>query len=100
MPITLFHGKGGLTLRYQGKVIARTTASHAGKTIAPFVAMALGLKLPNLGKTAEAHVSSGVLYRVLSISTLDLRQPEARQLLDYLLEEAASMRSFQSAVID
>ncbi len=100
MALTLFHGKTGLTLRYQGKVIARTSTSHVGKQIAPFIALALGLRLPKLGATATAKVSSGVLYRVLSISTLDLRQPEARQLLDYLLDEAASMRGFKSAQLD
>lgn len=100
MALTLFRGKSGVTLRYQGKVIARTSASRAGNQIAPFIALALGLPLPKLGATATAKVSSGVLYRILSISTLDLRQPEARQLLDYLLDEAATMRGFKSAPLD
>ena len=34
------------------------------------------------------------MCRAPSISFLDLRLPEARQLLDYLLEEAEAMRGF------
>ena len=97
MEITLYHGNTGLTLRYQGKVIAKTPASAAGKQIAPYVAAALGVKLPALGSAAKAVVSSGVMFRVLSISTMDLKNEESRILLDYLMSEAREMREFQSS---
>ncbi len=97
MEITLFNGKGGLTLRYQGRVVARTHASAVGRAVAPYLARALGVDLPPVGGTAQAVVSSGVLYRVLSMSTLDLRQEEAVLLLQYLLREAEDMRGFRSA---
>ena len=97
MAITLFHGKGGVTLRYQGRVVARTHGSGVGRRLAPFLAQALGVEMPPIGGKATAVVSSGILYRVLSMSTLDLRQEEARMLLDYLLSEAEEMRRFRSA---
>ena len=96
MEVTLFRGKTGLTLRYQGKVICRTPATEAGKLIAPYVADALGVKLPPEGSSAGAVVSSGVMFRVLSIATLDVRNEESRILLDYLLTEAGEMRRFES----
>jgi len=94
MNVVLYHGKGGLTVRYQGKVIARTHASDVGRRLAPYLAESLGAPLPPVGGSVEATVSSGVMYRALSISSVDLRVPEARQLLDYLLEEAEAMRAF------
>lgn len=100
MEIILFHGKTGLTLKYEGKVIARTHASAVGKKLAPYVAEALGVPLPPRGQSAKATVSSGILFRVLSISSLDLRGEEAEMLLAYLLQEAAEMRGFQSAAIE
>ena len=46
---------------------------------------------------AKAVVSSGVMFRVLSISTIDLRNEESFILLDYLLQEASEMRAYQSS---
>ena len=100
MAIGLYHGKTGLSLRYQGKVIARTSASSVGRRVAPFVAQALGTALPPVGGRGKAVVSSGVLFRVLSICTLDLRSEEAMVLLDYLLREAEELRGFKSAAVD
>ena len=97
MEITLYHGRGGLTLRYEGRVIARTHASRVGRLLAPFLAEALGVGLPQPGDTAKAVVSSGVMFRVLSISSLDLRVEEAALLLNYLLHEAEEMRGFGSS---
>lgn len=100
MEVTLYNGKQGLTLRYQGKVITKTHATRVGRMIAPYVAEGLGVSLPKLAKSTKAIVSSGVLFRVLSISSLDLRSEEARMLLAYLLNEAQAMRGFKSAAID
>lgn len=100
MAVTLYHGKTGVTLRYQGRVVARTTASRVGRAVAPYVAQALGVKLPSPGSSAKATVSSGVMFRVLSICTLDLRDQEALVLLQYLLQEAQELRGFRSAAVD
>lgn len=99
MEVTLYHGRGGVTLRYRGKVIARTLDSGVGRRVAPYLALALGVELPPVGGKARAMVSSGVMYRVLSISALDLRQKEAVVLLRYLLDEAEQMRRYQSAAL-
>ena len=57
------------------------------------MAEALGVELPeNNGETVEAFVSSGVLYRAVAISSLDLRKPEPRVLLGRLLGTAALQR--------
>ena len=100
MHVTLFHGRTGVTLRYQRKVIAKVPASQVGALVAPFVARALGVKLPETGSSAEAVVTSGILYRVLSIASLDLRAEEGRLLLAYLLDEADTMRGYKSAEAD
>ena len=100
MALTLYHGAGGLTVRYQGRVIARTTGSHKGKRVAPFVALALGARLPRRGRTAKATVSSGVVFRVLSICTLDPEVEAERMLLAYLLREADELRGFRSAAAE
>ena len=100
MELTLYNGKQGLTVRYQGKVITKTHASGVGRMIAPYVAEALGVTLPQLGHSTKTSVSSGVLFRVLSLSSLDLRLQEAKMLLAYLLNEAQEMRGFKSAALD
>ena len=53
MEVTLYHGVTGLTLRYQGQVIARTHASAVGKQLAPYVALALGASLPGRRRVHE-----------------------------------------------
>jgi len=57
------------------------------------VAQALGLELPLKGERAQANVSTGVLYRAISIASLDLRIPEAYILLERYLEEAEFQRA-------
>ncbi len=42
--------------------------------------------------------STGLLYRVLSLSTLDYRNPASYDLAEHILEEAASMRGASSEV--
>ncbi len=100
MQVTLRHGSTGLTLKYGGKVIARTYPSGPGRRIAPFIAQALGVELPPVGESLKAVVSSGVMYRVLSISTLDPGTEEGLLLLEYLLNEAREMRGFRSTAIE
>ena len=100
MPITLKHGKQGFSLLHKGRLVSRCYASKTGKMCAPFVASALGVELPPQGEQAQATVSSGVLYRVISIASLDLRIPEAHILLERLLEEAEFQRNVRSEAIE
>ena len=62
---------------------------HEGR---PFMAEALGVKVPPLGGSVEARVSTGVLWRAISISCLDFRKAESAPLLERLLEEANMQR--------
>ena len=92
VPVVLRHGKGGVTMLHRGRALTRCYATASGKLAAEFVALALGVPLPSLGDSAEASVSTGVLYRAISISGIDPRIPEVRPLLERLLQEAADQR--------
>ena len=51
-----------------------------------------GVELPPAGGSVAAEVPGGVLYRAVAVSTLDLRRPEARQVLAGLLATAEMQR--------
>ncbi len=93
VPVVLRHGKGGITLLHGGRALTRCYATATGRLAAEFVAHALGVALPPPGGSVDCSVSTGVLYRAVSISSLDLRIPEVRPLLERLLDEAAEQRS-------
>ena len=57
------------------------------------MAQALGVKVPPLGQTIEARVSTGVLFRTIAIGGLDFDKEESIVILDRLLEEAELQRS-------
>jgi hypothetical protein len=99
MEVIIRHGKGGVTVLYQGQVIARTWDSIPGRAAASLVAEALGARLPPVGRSVAVTVSSGVLFRAISISTLDPRTPEGRLLALNLLEEAAHLRGLGESVV-
>ena len=96
VPVVLRHGKGGVTLLHQGRALTRCYATATGRLAAEFVADALGVSLPPMGGSVMTSVSTGVLYRATSISNLDLRIPEAWQLLERLLIEATDQRDQRS----
>ncbi len=91
--VHLRKNKSGYTLLHRGRALTKTHNSAIGAFQAAFMAEALGVELPeNNGETVEAFVSSGVLYRAVAISSLDLRKPEPRVLLGRLLGTAALQR--------
>ena len=92
-PVTLARGKGGTTLLYRRRALTKCHASRVGAMQATYVARALGVELPPLGGRVTARVPAGVLYRAVAISTLDLRRPEARQVLARLLMTAEMQRT-------
>ena len=67
-------------------------AVSVGMLAAGFVAQALGTKVPPLGESVTARVSTGVLFRVLGVAGLDYKKEESYVLLDRLLEEAERQR--------
>ena len=90
--VTLRRGKGGLTLLHKGRALTRCYDSGVGRTTAELVARALGAELPPMGESTTIGVSTGVLYRAISISSMDPRIEEIWPLFRRLLEEAELMR--------
>lgn len=98
--VRLRHGKGGFTLLHRGRALTRCYDSSPGRIAAGLVAEALGVALPPLGHSIDASVSTGVLYRALSLSSIDPRPPEVRPLVRRLLEEAIEMRGTSAGAGD
>ena len=59
----------------------------------------LGVKVPPLGESVIARVSTGVLFRVLGVAGLDYKKEESYVLLDRLLEEAERQRGGTSDAV-
>jgi hypothetical protein len=87
--VELRHRKSGVSLLHNGRVCYH---SRIGRFAADFVALALGTSVPIQGESAYASVTTGVLFRAISIANLDVRIPEARLLIERLLSEAADQR--------
>ena len=92
VPVTLRHGKSGVVLLHKGRAMTRCYNSRVGRVAARYVAEALGVELPDVGQSVEASVNTGVLFRAISISSLDLRKRETHPILARMLEEAHFQR--------
>ena len=68
----------------------------SGMLAGGFLAQSLGIKIPPLGEKTLARVSTGVLFRSLSIVQLNYDVPESQVLLDRLLSEAEAQRGGSS----
>ena len=90
--VTLRQVEGGVTLLHRGRALTRCYINRSGMRAARFMAQALGVELPPLGGSVDATVSTGVLWRAVSISCLDFRKAESLPLLERLLEEANMQR--------
>ena len=91
--VVLRRHRSGYTLLHRGRALTKTHASGVGELQAEFMAQALGIELPALGASVSTKVASGVLYRAVAISSLDLRRPEARVVLGQLIRVATMQRS-------
>ncbi len=91
-PVTLRRTKSGVTLLHEGRALTKTHASGVGEMQAKLMAMALGVELPEVGGSVETRVPSGVLYRAVAVSSLDVRRPEAQAVLGQLMSTAAMQR--------
>ena len=76
----------------RGRALTRCYLSRSGMRSARFMAEALGVKVPPLGGSVDARVSTGVLWRAISISCLDFRKEESLVLLERLMAEAEMQR--------
>ena len=90
--VTLRQAKGGVTLLHDGRALTRCYITRTGMRAARYMAEALGVEVPPLGGAVEASVSTGVLWRAISVSCLDFRKKESYVLLERLLEEAQMQR--------
>ena len=91
-PVTLKRHKSGATLLHQGHAITKTHASKVGEIQAELMAEVLGVELPEVGGEVSTKVPSGVLYRAVAVSSLDVRRPEARAVLGQIMNTAAMQR--------
>jgi hypothetical protein len=92
LTVKLRQGKEGVTLLHQGKALTKCHLNRSGMRGATYMAQALGVRVPPLGSSVEAQVSTGVLWRAVSISCLDFRKQASYLLLERLLAEAEQMR--------
>lgn len=92
-PVTIRRNKNGYTLLHNGRALTKTHASGVGALQAQAMADALGAPLPQeVGEETTAKVGTGVLYRAIGASSLDLRRPESQVVLQQLLATAALQR--------
>ena len=82
----------GLSLLHDGRILVKCSLTREGMSAGAFMAKALGAEIPPLGQSVRARVSTGVLFRAVSISSLDFAVEESYTLLDRWLEEAAMQR--------
>ena len=82
----------GLRLTHDGKTVVHCRLSREGMIAGGFLAQALGVKVPALGASVPARVSTGVLYRAMAVAGLDYSMEESYVLLERLLDEAAAQR--------
>lgn len=91
--VTLSRSEAESTLLHEGNALIICPNSEMGNTQAELVARALGIELPEVGDSGTVGVSSGVLHRVMSISTMDPTDEDIWPLFARLLEEAEAMRA-------
>ena len=92
VPVKLRHNKSGVTLLHRGRALTQCYDTGPGRVAADLVALALGVPLPPVGESVETAVSTGVLFRVVSLSSIDARVVEMRPLVQRLVEEAIDQR--------
>ena len=97
--LTIRQIKDGVTLLHNGRALTRCYLTRSGMRGARYMAEALGVALPPLGESVQASVSTGVLWRAISISCLDFRKPESYPLLERLLQEATMQRGSGSDAV-
>jgi hypothetical protein len=90
--VRLRQTRSGVSLLHGRRLLTKVYINRSGMRAAMAMADALGVKVPPLGSTSEAVVSTGLLYRVLALSQLDFTNPQAFEMARHLLDEAEAMR--------
>ena len=96
LALELRQEEDGLKLLHEDKMLIECRLTREGMAAAGYVAQALGAKVPPLGESVTARVSTGVLFRVISVASLDLSIEESFLLLERWLEEAEMQRKGSS----
>ncbi len=86
----------GIKLKHLGKTLVECYLTPEGMATSNYIAKALGIHIPPLGDSAHARVSTGVLFRAVSIASLDFKNNQTFFLLERLLEEAEMQRGGSS----
>ena len=89
--------ESGLLLTHEGQSVVTCHLTPEGMMAGGFMAKALGVKIPKLGESVPVRVSTGVLFRAISVADLDYTVPESSIILERLLEEAEAQRGARSA---
>ena len=92
LALELRQADGGVKLLYGDETLVECYLTRHGMAAAAYMAKALGVSVPPAGASVTARVSTGVLFRAVSIATLDLNVEESFVLLDRWLEEAEMQR--------
>ncbi len=92
LSLELRQDEDGLSLLHEGRPLVECPLTRDGMTAAGYVAKALGANIPPLGESVIAQVSTGVLFRAVSIASLDFNVEESYVLLERWLEEAEMQR--------
>jgi len=82
----------GVTVSHNGRLITRVYLNRSGMNAAAAISEALGVPVPPVGQAVSTLASTGLLYRVLAISQLDFRRPEAFEVASQLVDEAMDMQ--------
>ena len=90
--LNLHQDESGLLLSHDDRLLMHFPLTREGMIAAGFVSKALGQRVPALGESVTARVSTGVLFRAMSIASLDFNIQESFMLLDRWLEEAVMQR--------
>ena len=82
----------GLKLAYRDGLLVQCRLTRQGMAAGAYMARALGVRIPALGDTVRARVSTGVLFRAMSIASLDFDEEASMVVLSRLLDEAEMQR--------
>lgn len=90
--LKIYQDDAGLKLLHQDKTLVECRLTKEGMIAAGYMTEALGAQVPPLGEFVLARVSTGVLFRAVSIASLDFSNEDSYELLGRWLEEAKMQR--------
>ena len=96
--LELSQDSGGLKLTYREGLLVECRLTRQGMAAGAYMARALGVRIPALGETVRARVSTGVLFRATSIASLDFDEEVSMVVLSRLLDEAEMQRGGVSEI--